>query len=351
MRVKTKEYYAAANGYSGFRDYFAKIFNPVNYEKLYVLKGGPGTGKSSLMKSVLREFQEKGYECEAIFCSSDPKSLDGVIVKHRNKTVGILDGTSPHQTDPKVPGAIDEIINLGALWNDKKLISERERITKINKKKSKHYAEAYEYLWLAGSFSEKIKKAVFESYTGIDQEQINDILFDIPHKNIGRNEETKLLSSFSKYGYVQKSLRNLYPKGICINGVYGSEYIFMENLLNEARRRDTDIIRFPSPFSDGLTEAIYFKVSDTVVSTNTDYPNVIDSSRFLDMRIINETEEKLNFYFNSREQLLARAKNEFSLASDAHFALERIYTEAMDFSKIDILTESLIGNISKIFIK
>lgn len=348
MKAKTKEYFIAANGYSGFRDYFANFFDPANYERLYVLKGGPGTGKSSLMKSVLREFQEKGYECETIFCSSDPKSLDGLIVKHKNKRVGILDGTSPHQTDPKLPGAIDEIINLGALWNDKKLISKRDQIAKINKKKSRHYAEAYEYLWLAGSFSEKIQKTVYKSYTGFEQKQINDVLFDIPYKNSGRNEETKLLSSFSKYGYEQKSLCDIYPKGIRINGIYGSEYIFMDNLLNEARRRDTDIIRFPSPFSDGLTEAVYFKASDTVVSINTDYKNAIDTALFLDMRTIKENEEKLSFYFDLREELLARAKNEFSLASDAHFELEAIYTEAMDFSKINILTESLVGNINKI---
>ena len=44
----------------------------------YIIKGGPGTGKSSLMKlsaSSLKELDKP----ELYFCSSDPGSLDAVI--------------------------------------------------------------------------------------------------------------------------------------------------------------------------------------------------------------------------------------------------------------------------------
>ena len=33
-------FFAAANGYSGFRSYFDKIFNPKDYDAIYILKGG-----------------------------------------------------------------------------------------------------------------------------------------------------------------------------------------------------------------------------------------------------------------------------------------------------------------------
>jgi len=42
-------YFAAANGYDGFVSYFEKVFDAKDYTRLFILKGGPGTGKSSIM--------------------------------------------------------------------------------------------------------------------------------------------------------------------------------------------------------------------------------------------------------------------------------------------------------------
>ena len=107
-----KEYFAAANGFNGFRSYFGEIFNRCDFSRVYILKGGPGTGKSTLMKRIRGEFSSK-LRCESILCSSDPKSLDGIIIEKGSNRVAILDGTSPHEEDARFPGAVDEIINLG----------------------------------------------------------------------------------------------------------------------------------------------------------------------------------------------------------------------------------------------
>ena len=48
----TKKFFAAANSFNGFVSYFDCIFDSKDFSKIYVLKGGPGTGKSSLMRSV-----------------------------------------------------------------------------------------------------------------------------------------------------------------------------------------------------------------------------------------------------------------------------------------------------------
>ena len=37
------KYFGAANSYNGFISYFDKIFDSKEYDKIYVLKGGPGT--------------------------------------------------------------------------------------------------------------------------------------------------------------------------------------------------------------------------------------------------------------------------------------------------------------------
>ena len=59
MQKRHEEYYAAANGFSGFRSNFNEVFNKNSLTHLFILKGGPGTGKSTLMKKLLKHFSEE----------------------------------------------------------------------------------------------------------------------------------------------------------------------------------------------------------------------------------------------------------------------------------------------------
>ena len=47
-RNYVSKYFAAANTYKGFISYFDTVFDPEKVSRLYVLKGGPGTGKTAL---------------------------------------------------------------------------------------------------------------------------------------------------------------------------------------------------------------------------------------------------------------------------------------------------------------
>ena len=338
-------YFMAANGYSGFRNYFEEIFNPYEYTRLYVLKGGPGTGKSSLMKKTHKALKDLGYKCESVYCSSDPNSLDGVIIEKEGKKFAILDGTAPHETDAKIPGAIDELINLGVAWDDKLLSSERSRIEKTNKRKAKHYREAYEYLKLAGEISKGTEVGVKNAYTGFDLQLIHDVLFDLKPNSPDYEQKTILLSSFSKNGYQQMNTKEKYPKGISVTGSFGSEYIFLYHLLEESVKRKISHTRFPSPFSDTLTEAVYLHDSDTLITVGRNYEEILDTSIFLDEAYLNQNKEKLTYYTKLREELLCRSQNEFSLASRAHFELESIYSAAMNFEIINQITDNIISQI------
>lgn len=349
MKLKNHgtNYFMAANGYTGFRNYFQDIFNPYGYTRLYVLKGGPGTGKSSLMKKIYNEFCTLGYKCESIHCSSDSTSLDGVIAAINDKKFAIIDGTAPHETDAKIPGAIDEIINLGTAWNKNSLISQRKTIEKINKRKANHYREAYEYLRIGGMISDEIERGILNAYTGFDLQFINDVLFDLVENSPDYEQKTRLLSSFSKNGYQVPDIKEKYPKGISVTGSFGSEYVFLNHLLEEVVKRKISHTRFPSPFSDKLTEAVYLNDSDTLVTNIGTYEDILDTSAFLNPSHLNQNKEKFTYYAKLREELLSRAQNEFSLASQAHFELEAIYSETMDFELIDKITNNIISEIKQ----
>jgi len=335
-------YFSAANGFSGFRSYFPDTFNPKNYERVFILKGGPGTGKSTLMKKMLKSFEGPTYHVEAILCSSDPASLDGIIIEKEKQKIAVIDGTAPHQTDPKLPGCVDEIINLGSAWSCEYLIAHREEIEKLNTKKAEHYKRAYNFLHLGGNFFECISRIVNRAYKKNDSQLINDILYDIKHINSGSIEKVRLLSCFGKNGYKRLDITSFTGKhNISVSGRYGSEFIFMNHLLHRAKNIGTKYIRYPSPYSDELTEAIYLEESDTFILCGDDFSDVIDSSAFLSEYVLGDNIEGIDYCYKEFENVTQLSEKEFMSASESHFALESIYTAAMNFGIIKDIEDKL----------
>lgn len=75
-----------------------------------LLKGGPGTGKSTLMKRVAAAFPDE--EISVYHCASDPRSLDAVVLEQRG--VYIADATAPHEAGTPLPGVTGVLLDLAA---------------------------------------------------------------------------------------------------------------------------------------------------------------------------------------------------------------------------------------------
>lgn len=89
--VTKGRYFIGANTSAGFVNYTDEIL--CGLDRVYIIKGGPGTGKSTLMKRFAAYAEEWGHTVERYFCSSDSDSLDGVVL--RDAGTGIIDGTAP----------------------------------------------------------------------------------------------------------------------------------------------------------------------------------------------------------------------------------------------------------------
>lgn len=138
--AKMRNLYPGGNTCYGFYSFYDYMVSP-EVERKIILKGGPGVGKSSFMKKMAQDFLNQGYDIEYHWCSSDNESLDGIVIGQQK--ICILDGTAPHTVDPRYPGAVDEIINLGNYWQQKLVHKNRPAIIELTAKVSICFERAY----------------------------------------------------------------------------------------------------------------------------------------------------------------------------------------------------------------
>lgn len=104
--MQKPRFYLGANSPEGFYGYFQKAYGPD--WKVWLIKGGPGSGKSTLMRRITERVPGSWEE---IRCSSDPASLDAAICEE--KKVMLADATSPHVLEAGCPGCVEQLVDLG----------------------------------------------------------------------------------------------------------------------------------------------------------------------------------------------------------------------------------------------
>ncbi|MCL2851039.1 MAG: hypothetical protein FWE01_01610 [Firmicutes bacterium] len=137
--------FLGSNTPNGFVGFFDKLVDNYPLEKVYILKGGSGVGKSTFIKkftkSIIENHPKTSFTIDYFMCSADPDSYDGVIIHELG--LAIIDGTSPHIVDPKFPGLVEEIIDLAKFLDTKKInITKQELATKMQKRRE-HFDRAF----------------------------------------------------------------------------------------------------------------------------------------------------------------------------------------------------------------
>ena len=137
-----ERYFLGNNTAFGFKGNYEQELKDV--KKAVLLKGGPGTGKSSMLKKLAAEAKSRGMDTELWFCSGDPDSLDGVYIKQLD--VAVVDATAPHATGADLPMIKDFLFDLAAGLSHEKLLENREEIEALLSCKKRHFIRAYQHL-------------------------------------------------------------------------------------------------------------------------------------------------------------------------------------------------------------
>ncbi|HEY8449834.1 MAG TPA: ATPase, partial [Bacillota bacterium] len=73
-----KRVFAGSNSAYGFYSFYEGLLDG-DWRRVFIIKGGPGTGKSTLMRHIAEDLLASGYDIEFLHCSADNESIDGFL--------------------------------------------------------------------------------------------------------------------------------------------------------------------------------------------------------------------------------------------------------------------------------
>ncbi len=342
----SEKYFAASNSGDGFCSYYDETFNRALFDKIYVIKGGSGTGKAFFMKRIAAEAEKRGMSIRYIYCSSDAHSLDGIIVKEMK--LAVLDGTSPHVFEPQAVGAIETIVDLGAFLNEKMLRSSRRVIEEALERKSRGFKNAYSYLSAYREVCYAIESTV-KPYVRLDKiEKFAQRFAQNIEKGCGIREHL-LTRSIGMRGLCDfDTYRESATVYYRVNDYFDTAHFFMKTMLTSLVKADTDIRISPNPIIPERTDALCatssgltFEISN---EADGDARNV-NMKRFVDTAGITGIRGEYRSAVRVRDDILTLALAEFERIKKYHFILEDIYGSAMDFKAKEQFTDDFCKKI------
>ncbi|MGN7938289.1 PRK06851 family protein [Virgibacillus sp. 6R] len=358
MSGKVRHYYAGGNTAKGFYSLYESALEDL--ERVYILKGGPGTGKSSLMKKIGDIMESKSLNVEYLHCSSDNDSIDGVILP--DYKVGIVDGTAPHIIEPKAPGVVEEYVNLGVAWDSQKLANDKQTILSLNKDIAGKFEIAYKTFAEALAAHDEIEEIYISNMNFDKANQLTDEVISLLYGEEQLEKKSKIkhrfLGAATPLGAVDfiQNLTSDVQNRYFIKGRAGSgKSTMLKKIVAEGEKRGFDIEVYHCGFDPNSLDMVIIRERDVAIFDSTaphEYFPERDTDKIIDMyeRCINPgTDEK---YADEIERTTkaykGKMKDAISYLAEAkqlRDRLEAIYINAMDFQVVDEMQQSILYEI------
>jgi hypothetical protein len=352
-RGASRHFFAGGNTSIGFYSLFDYITDLEKCDRRLIIKGGPGTGKSTMMKRAGELMAGRGFYTELFFCSSDNESLDGLSVPDLGFT--IVDGTAPHTIDPSLPGARDEIVNLGDCWDTGKLRRHRQDIAELMRQNAFFFVQAYQCLREAAVVLEKVHHLMngtidYDSLSKMGRTLAAETVSALPAAQGAPRERRLFAGAVTPQGLV-----NFYPsilQGISsfhfLTGDPGSGKSFLlEQIRNAVLQAGYSVEVYCCAFDPRRIDAVVVP-DGKVAFLKATYPHsfslspaetghtrdIIALSRYAKPRELKSTAAERNESLDRFWQIVHGAVEVLRKAKRVHDRLEEYYIGAMDFELV-----------------
>lgn len=351
------KYFLGANSCEGFFSVFDKCYSADGEWQAFIIKGGPGTGKSSFMKYFAVNATNGGNKVLLCPCSSDPNSLDAVILPE--KKIAVMDGTAPHIVEPAFPGACEKLLNFGDFWDDTKFKGNSSQIIETSLRNKALHKSVSRYMKAAGQLlSDSYKTAL----ACTDRDKAVSFAKRIAQKLIPQRRElqngtewVRFIGGITPVGVVSYSNTVLEEteNTVIINDEYGSaSNIIIEYVREYALKQGYEIITLKNPFLPTLlTDHIIIPELSLGFATENAYTHFktetrrIHARRFVSQKKLHLSNERMKFNKKATKQLLLSAAETLANAKSVHDELESYYIGAMDFARLTEFTHRFTNDI------
>lgn len=348
-------YFLGANSPNGFYSLYDQLIDPAQAAEILILKGGPGCGKSSLMRRVGQAAQERGLAVEYIVCSGDPDSLDAVVLPQLKRA--IVDGTAPHVVEPKYPGAVERYVNLGDCYDAAALRQIKGDIMASMQGYQACYSRAYRCLTAAAQIGEDMR-ALLETATldakiakrarGILSRELKKTGAEPGHavqRFLGGVTWKGLLCHFDTADALCKRIYEL-------SDTYGLAHGLLTQLAAGAMAEGHDVVICPSPlYPDRIEHLLIPSLSLAFLSTTAALPyekrpyRRIRLDAMADPELLRRNRARLKFSRKVSAALMEEAVESLAQAKAMHDTLEALYNPHVDFERVYRIADELIGEL------
>ena len=347
-----QEYFLGGTSPEGFRSKFIEQINRPGFYT-YILKGGPGTGKSTLMKKAAKRFEE--HDLSLYRCSSDINSLDAVVVE--DEGVIIVDGTAPHVFEASYPGVSQEVINLGHFWNGGDLKAHGETIRYCFDENAKYHKRVRNYVEALSALNTDIFDHARDCLDTLKLDAYADRLFKklVPHPSNDKTGKVQFrqLSAFTTENYMTLPLRKECCSYFLRDDYFAGSDRLLRILTDKFTQSGFDVIVSEcNMFKYTVFEHIIIPKLDLFFTSGNffnglrpDSESIINFLRFYDKERFDIKKQRMNFNKKAVLELAEEASSSLTTALKIHDELERYYINSIDFGRLGEMTENLLDRI------
>lgn len=335
----TMRLFPGANTSQGFYSCFHSVMD--GRTRLFLLKGGPGVGKSSMMKRVARALEAAGIEYELFPCSSDPDSLDAVCAPGLGLTM--MDATAPHHYDPAVPGARDTLVSLGDYLDEARLQKDREHIAALFDAVSERFRRATCYL-AAASQARRAAAPGGPNPQASARAALRLAQRYVPERQGDGCSRDLFGAAYTPKGYVRLLDRLPRDETVRLSLSFGrTADPLLRALEAEALTRGQEVIALRDPLEPSQLSHLYLP-GLRLLFTADDLPGCSESID-ADALYAGAPSPQAESDEAAFQLLTARATGELKEAMKLHDELESYYIACMDFGRWQEKLEGLLAQI------
>lgn len=345
-------YFLGANSPSGFYSLYDQLSA---LDRLYILKGGPGCGKSTLMKRIAHHAQATGMDTQLILCSADPDSLDAVILPQ--KGIAVVDGTAPHVMEAACPGAVETYVDLSRFYDHDALQAVKNELIATTAEYKGHYKQAYRCLGAAGELRRNLTEAAdsLELRQKLEKRAAGIISRELKKAapSVQRTEQ-RFLSAVTHSGvtHLWDTVSAQADRVYELADRHGLAHHLLSPILAAACAAGHSVVVCPDPMApDRLAHLIFPDLSLAFVTSTPEAPWPHRPWRRLRLDAMAEenlrtaSKPRLRFTGRVAEALTRDGISNLAQAKAAHDRLEALYNPHVDFDGVLSLADRLAEQI------